>query len=58
MELYVKKVCSWNPTEYEYIGLWEAQSKYQNYIVAYIKYSYGRGISDIKTFEQWLETEI
>lgn len=46
--LYVKKVWSYNPTQYKYITLKTAVKQYNDYFQ----------VTKDKTFIQWLKTEI
>lgn len=54
VDIYVKKLWSLSPDEYEYIGYIEAMGKYNQYLVACEKY----GEDYPKTFKVWVETEI
>lgn len=51
MQLYVKKVWSLNPTQYEYLSIEKALIKYDDYIVAMLG-------QEAKSFKKWLKTEI
>lgn len=60
MKLYVEKVCSWNPTEWEYVELEKAKNKYLEYIES-VKTDAIRNKKDnvyAKSFDNWLKTEI
>ena len=56
-KLYVRKLVSLNPDRYEKISLKKAIRMYARYC-----YIFGKAETqyrnDLKTFEQWLETEI
>jgi hypothetical protein len=56
MKLYVKKVWSYNPTQYEYVTLEKAHEKYNDYVISCYKSSIASRLP--KSFEQWLKTEI
>ena len=57
MILYVKKVWTWNPTGYKYIPIEKALKKYKEYTLNCIESKYV-GPDEIKTFQNWLKTEI
>jgi hypothetical protein len=56
---YVKKICSLNPTKYEYIEINKALQQYCNWLDYIFNESpyYKRG-DYVKTFKEWLEYEI
>ena len=55
MKLYIKKVWSWNPTKYKYMGLNEAKKAYQDYFDHCNK---NHPKEPLKSFEDWRTTEI
>ena len=59
MKFYVKKIWSLNPTKYKYVEFSKAHKEYTSWF-AYValkrpEYKY---VEPIKTFEEWLKTEI
>ena len=58
--IYVKKLWSLNPDEFKLITLDEAIEKYKIYIVCVTKYVLrdSTHVYNIKSFQEWLETEI
>lgn len=58
MKLYTKKLISLNPDEYRYITLDEALQDYHVYIGHCINNIDDLTAQDVKSFDEWLETEI
>lgn len=56
--LYVKKVWSYNPKKYKYISYQKALDLYDEYISHCLKSGYQSLQTRIKSFEDWLKTEI
>jgi hypothetical protein len=58
MKLYVKKIWSTTPNEYEYITLERALKRYQRYALS-VAQARERGFDPYpKEFDDWLRTEI
>ena len=53
---YVKKLVSLNPDRFEKIDAYDALSKYVEYMMEYVKIDFD--IKEMKSFKEWLETEI
>lgn len=53
-KLFVKKIWSTNPNEYEFLPLDTATDRYSRYVEACIDAKY----REWKTFDEWLRTEI
>lgn len=51
---YLRKVRSWSPKKYKYIPYGKALKEYDLYLETIFK----SGTDHIKTFEEWLKTEI
>jgi len=58
MNTYVKKVWSWNPTQYKFVRLETALGNYESYIVSVIESGINNKKYYPKTFDAWLKTEI
>lgn len=59
VQIYVRKIWSRDPVKYKFIKLEEAIQKYAEY--AYYCHQdeeFGDRFNDIKTFKEWLKTEI
>jgi len=56
MKYYVKKLCCVNPrNKYHFISLDIALDNYQAYVYRVL---YSQGVQNIKTFRDWLKTEL
>jgi len=58
MNTFVRKVTSWNPTEYKFVRLETALGNYESYIVSVIEAGIETKKDYPKTFDAWLKTEI
>ena len=59
MKFYVKKIWSLNPTKYKYVELSKAQAEYTGwYTYVSLNNPYYHEVMKLKTFEEWLKTEI
>jgi len=54
--MYLKKLTSLHPTKYEYIKIDKAFDEYSQYLINCIQRGYNK--KELKTFSQWLATEI
>ena len=55
MKIYIKKICSLDPTEYEYKFIDIALKEYDLYIQSWVV---SAQTTRVKSFEEWCETEI
>lgn len=55
---YVKKIWSLNPKLYKFLSYKEAEKRYEDYLTSWQKAMVERQAGVLKTFEQWLKTEI
>lgn len=55
---YVKKIYSLNPTKYKYITFRQAEKDYYFYVQCFIGAVQKGTKLNLKTFTQWLRTEI
>ena len=58
MKLYVKKIWSLNPDLYKFIEFNKAQKEYNEWLKDSLNSSYYKKGDEIKSFEEWLKTEV